>query len=131
MWILGNPVKIEGDKFTNERAIFISNHASPLDIFPIMWLTPTGTVGIAKKEVQCLDALRFILKKRIICMDKLLNNYITELNNEFLPVHIAGGFTKRAITGYLSMQVIWYPLFGQLYVLANHLHRSLQSNDSD
>lgn len=59
MWILGNPVKIEGDEFTNERAIYISNHASPLDIFPIMWLTPTGTVGIAKKEVikvfRCLE----------------------------------------------------------------------------
>ncbi|XP_024159751.1 1-acyl-sn-glycerol-3-phosphate acyltransferase isoform X2 [Rosa chinensis] len=67
MRILGNPVQIEGAEFANKRAIFISNHASPLDIFPIMWLTPTGTVGIAKKEV------------------------------------------------------IWYPLFGQLYVLANHL----------
>ncbi|XVF03883.1 hypothetical protein REPUB_Repub05bG0031500 [Reevesia pubescens] len=66
MWILGNPIKIEGKEFSNE-AIYISNHASPIDIFLIMWLTPTGTVGIAKKEI------------------------------------------------------IWYPLFGQLYVLANHL----------
>ncbi|KAK7300085.1 hypothetical protein RJT34_10917 [Clitoria ternatea] len=67
MWILGNPLKIEGAEYSNERAIYISNHASPIDIFLIMWLTPTGTVGIAKKEI------------------------------------------------------IWYPLFGQLYVLANHL----------
>ncbi|KAF2285776.1 hypothetical protein GH714_007745 [Hevea brasiliensis] len=67
MWILGNSVKIEGAKFSNEKAIYISNHASPVDIFLMMWLTPTGTVGIAKKEI------------------------------------------------------IWYPLFGQLYVLANHL----------
>ncbi|KAL2316765.1 hypothetical protein Fmac_030641 [Flemingia macrophylla] len=67
MWILGNPIKIEGAEYSNERAIYISNHASPIDIFLIMWLTPTGTVGIAKKEI------------------------------------------------------IWYPLFGQLYVLANHL----------
>lgn len=67
MWILGNPVKIEGSEFSNMRAIYISNHASPIDIFLVMWLTPTGTVGIAKKEI------------------------------------------------------IWYPLFGQLYVLANHL----------
>ncbi|KAK5844743.1 1-acyl-sn-glycerol-3-phosphate acyltransferase [Gossypium arboreum] len=67
MWILGNPLKIEGTEFSNERAIYICNHASPIDIFLIMWLTPTGTVGIAKKEI------------------------------------------------------IWYPLFGQLYVLANHL----------
>ncbi|KAE9596354.1 hypothetical protein Lal_00048704 [Lupinus albus] len=67
MWILGNPIKIEGAEYGKERAIYISNHASPIDIFLIMWLTPTGTVGIAKKEI------------------------------------------------------IWYPLFGQLYVLANHL----------
>ncbi|KAK1584600.1 hypothetical protein Q3G72_034332 [Acer saccharum] len=67
MWILGNPIKIEGTEFSNKRAIYISNHASPIDIFLVMWLTPTGTVGIAKKEI------------------------------------------------------IWYPLFGQLYVLANHI----------
>ncbi|KAK6229714.1 hypothetical protein SCA6_018665 [Theobroma cacao] len=75
MWILGNPIKIEGTEFSNERAIYICNHASPIDIFLIMWLTPTGTVGIAKKEI------------------------------------------------------IWYPLFGQLYVLANHL-RIDRSNPS-
>ncbi|PKU65315.1 1-acyl-sn-glycerol-3-phosphate acyltransferase-like isoform X1 [Dendrobium catenatum] len=67
MWILGNPIKIEGSEFSNTRAIYICNHASPLDIFLVMWLTPTGSVGIAKKEI------------------------------------------------------IWYPMFGQLYVLANHL----------
>ncbi|KAK1281240.1 hypothetical protein QJS04_geneDACA018224 [Acorus gramineus] len=67
MWILGNPIKIEGLEFSNTKAIYLCNHASPLDIFLVMWLTPTGTVGIAKKEI------------------------------------------------------IWYPLFGQLYVLANHL----------
>ncbi|KAI4306095.1 hypothetical protein L6164_029403 [Bauhinia variegata] len=67
MWILGNPITIEGAEYSNEKAIYISNHAPPIDIFLIMWLTPTGTVGIAKKEI------------------------------------------------------IWYPLFGQLYVLANHL----------
>lgn len=67
MWILGNPMKIEGAEYSNTRAIYICNHASPIDIFLMMWLTPTGTVGIAKKEI------------------------------------------------------VWYPLFGQLYVLANHL----------
>lgn len=51
MWILGNPIKIEGAEYSKERAIYISNHASPIDIFLVMWLTPTGTVGIAKKEV--------------------------------------------------------------------------------
>ncbi|CAK7338484.1 unnamed protein product [Dovyalis caffra] len=67
LWILGNPIKIEGTEVSNERAIYICNHASPIDIFLVMWLAPTGTVGVAKKEI------------------------------------------------------IWYPLFGQLYVLANHL----------
>ncbi|XP_051152277.1 1-acyl-sn-glycerol-3-phosphate acyltransferase-like [Andrographis paniculata] len=67
MWILGNPIRIEGAEYSKNRAIYISNHASPIDIFLIMWLTPPGTVGIAKKEI------------------------------------------------------IFYPLFGQLYVLANHL----------
>ncbi|GLJ49964.1 hypothetical protein SUGI_1062600 [Cryptomeria japonica] len=67
MWILGNSIEIRGAEYSNLKAIYVSNHASPLDIFLIMWLTPTGTVGIAKKEI------------------------------------------------------IWYPLFGQLYVLANHL----------
>ncbi|KAL4201204.1 hypothetical protein AMTRI_Chr02g214970 [Amborella trichopoda] len=75
MWILGNPITIEGIEYSNLKAIYICNHASPLDIFLIMWLTPTGTVGIAKKEI------------------------------------------------------IWYPLFGQLYVLANHL-RIDRSNPS-
>ncbi|KAJ8446911.1 hypothetical protein Cgig2_013212 [Carnegiea gigantea] len=67
MLILGNPVKEKATDYSDKTAIYISNHASPIDVFLIMWLTPTGTVGIAKKEI------------------------------------------------------IWYPLFGQLYVLANHL----------
>jgi len=56
MWILGNPKKIEGAEYSNERAIYISNHASPIDIFLIMWLTPIDTIGIAKEEV-CSNAL--------------------------------------------------------------------------
>ncbi|KAM1857383.1 hypothetical protein ACFX14_007495 [Malus domestica] len=52
MWILGNHVTIEGAKFSNKRAIYICNHASLLDVFLVMWLTPTGSVGIAKKEVK-------------------------------------------------------------------------------
>ncbi|KAJ7538507.1 hypothetical protein O6H91_11G051600 [Diphasiastrum complanatum] len=67
MWILGNPLTVEGVENANTKAIYISNHASLLDIVLVMWLIPTGTVGIAKKEI------------------------------------------------------IWYPFFGQLYVLANHL----------
>lgn len=56
MWILGNPIRIEGAEFSSKRAIYICNHSSPLDIFLAMWLIPTGTVGIAKKEVgvKCL-----------------------------------------------------------------------------
>ncbi|CAN6458111.1 unnamed protein product [Victoria cruziana] len=52
MWILGNPITIQGAEYSKTKAIYISNHASPLDIFLTMWLTPTGTVGIAKKEVN-------------------------------------------------------------------------------
>jgi lysophosphatidate acyltransferase len=48
-------------------ALFISNHTSIVDLFMAMWLSPVGTVGVAKK------------------------------------------------------QVIWYPLFGQLYFLSGHL----------
>jgi 1-acyl-sn-glycerol-3-phosphate acyltransferase len=38
-------------EFAKTRGIYIGNHASNLDTFLAMWLTPTGTVGIAKKEV--------------------------------------------------------------------------------
>lgn len=51
MWILGNPVKIEGAEYSNRKAIYIANHASPLDIILIMWLIPLGTRCVAKKEV--------------------------------------------------------------------------------
>lgn len=78
MWILGNPRKIEGSEFSNKRAIYICNHASPLDIFLIMWLTPTGTVGIAKKEVcvdfKCLKALLMLVPK--ILFDVPLNSVV-------------------------------------------------------
>ncbi|PKI55855.1 hypothetical protein CRG98_023736 [Punica granatum] len=67
MWILGNPIKIEGAQYSKERGIYISNHSSILDTFLTMWLVPTGTVSIARKGI------------------------------------------------------IWYPLFGQLYLLSNHL----------
>jgi hypothetical protein len=46
MGMLGNPIKAEA------RGIYICNHALPLDIFLVIWLTPAGTVGIAKKEVS-------------------------------------------------------------------------------
>lgn len=73
--ILGNPVKIEGLEHSHNQAVFISNHASVFDVLLIMWLTPIGSVGIAKKEI------------------------------------------------------VWYPLLGQIYWLANHL-RIDRSNPS-
>ncbi|KAH1150471.1 hypothetical protein GYH30_044467 [Glycine max] len=70
MWILGNPKKIEGAEYSNERAIYISNHASPIDIFLIMWLTPIDTIGIAKEEViivmwPCSIGIVFVLDKAL------------------------------------------------------------------
>ncbi|MBA0823051.1 hypothetical protein Goarm_019809 [Gossypium armourianum] len=94
MWILGNPLKIEGTEFSNERAIYICNHASPIDIFLIMWLTPTGTVGIAKKEVSSTQ-----------------HQFNFDYDMQSINIWMTACF----------LQIIWYPLFGQLYVLANHL----------
>ncbi|KAK9673897.1 hypothetical protein RND81_12G197200 [Saponaria officinalis] len=51
VWILGNTVHIEGKEYSEKRAIYVSNHASIIDMFLTMWLTPTGTVSIAKKEI--------------------------------------------------------------------------------
>ncbi|KAL8171777.1 hypothetical protein V2J09_023581 [Rumex salicifolius] len=76
MWILGNPIRVEGAEHSSERAIYISNHASLIDPLLLMWLTPIGTLFIAAKEI------------------------------------------------------IWYPLFGQLYVLANHLRIDRSSPSS-
>ncbi|KAK9938499.1 hypothetical protein M0R45_015232 [Rubus argutus] len=41
MWILGNPVKIEGDEFTNERAIFITREVVRKKLSLIIF--PEGT----------------------------------------------------------------------------------------
>lgn len=46
--VLGNP-KPAAD--AAGPAIFVSNHTSPLDIFLGIWLAPTGTCGVAKREV--------------------------------------------------------------------------------
>lgn len=98
MWILGNPIKIQGSEFSTTRAIYICNHASPIDIFLVMWLTPIGTVGIAKKEVG------------------VATNSPTKTPSRIISDIIR----HRMFLCYLS-QIIWYPLFGQLYVLAKHL----------
>lgn len=49
----GSKVKVEGlEHFHPERpAIYIANHTSIFDAFTTIWLTPKGTVGVAKKEV--------------------------------------------------------------------------------
>lgn len=49
----GSPVTVEGEEHLNgdRPAIYVSNHTSILDLFLCAWLSPVGTVGIAKKEV--------------------------------------------------------------------------------
>lgn len=103
MWILGNPIKIENAEYCKERAIYVCNHASPIDIFLIMWLTPTGTVGIAKKEVFA---------------------YVHTLSLSYLYVFLNiydSWRLSESVSLFVFNQIIFYPLFGQLYVLANHL----------
>jgi 1-acyl-sn-glycerol-3-phosphate acyltransferase len=53
MWCAGCPVTVEGMEHVRRAgpAIFACNHTSILDAFTTIWLTPPGTVGVAKKEV--------------------------------------------------------------------------------
>ncbi len=53
MWCAGCPVTVEGYEHVKAAgpAIFACNHTSILDAFTTIWLTPSGTVGVAKKEV--------------------------------------------------------------------------------
>ncbi|KAJ7527275.1 hypothetical protein O6H91_16G046000 [Diphasiastrum complanatum] len=51
IWICGNSLKIRGEEHANTKAIYLSNHASMMDVALMLWLTPLRTVGIAKKEV--------------------------------------------------------------------------------
>ncbi len=53
MWCSGCKVTFEGlDKIDPSRpAIYAFNHTSILDAFTTIWITPSGTVGVAKKEV--------------------------------------------------------------------------------
>lgn len=52
----GCRVVVEGrEHATGERpAIYAANHTSTLDAFTTIWLTPKGTVGVAKREVLFL-----------------------------------------------------------------------------
>ena len=53
VWLARCPVTVEGKEHLDRHrpAIYISNHTSMIDIFIAIWLSPVGTVGIAKKEV--------------------------------------------------------------------------------
>jgi lysophosphatidate acyltransferase len=53
MWVSGCRLTWKGTEHldASRPAIYISNHTSSLDVFMGMWLSPMGTVGIAKKEV--------------------------------------------------------------------------------
>lgn len=53
MWCTGCRVTVEGTENigADRPAIYAGNHTSILDAFTTIWLTPRGTVGVAKKEV--------------------------------------------------------------------------------
>ena len=53
MWCSGCTVTVHGaENVSADRpAIYAGNHTSILDAFTTIWLTPRGTVGVAKKEV--------------------------------------------------------------------------------
>eukprot|EP00850_Spirogloea_muscicola_P021554 SM000253S09043 [mRNA] locus=s253:162747:164764:- [translate_table: standard] len=49
--VLGNPWRLRGLEHSQQKAIFLCNHASPYDILLAMRLVPPGTVSMAKKEI--------------------------------------------------------------------------------
>lgn len=53
VWWSGSRIKLEGLEHVraDRPAIYCANHTSTLDAFTTVWLTPAGTVGVAKKEV--------------------------------------------------------------------------------
>lgn len=53
MWVSGCRLTWKGTEHLDPSrpAIYVSNHTSAMDVFMGMWLSPMGTVGIAKKEV--------------------------------------------------------------------------------
>ena len=53
VWLSGCPFTVTGREHLhpNKPAIFASNHTSVLDIFIAIWLSPTGTIGVAKKQI--------------------------------------------------------------------------------
>jgi lysophosphatidate acyltransferase len=55
LWIMGARIHGEPEAIAAMRAhhpaIYVSNHASALDVFVGIWLSPYDTCGVAKKEV--------------------------------------------------------------------------------
>ena len=53
MWLSGCPLEIVGhDKVSADRpVIYAGNHTSIYDAFTSIWLSPLGTVGVAKREI--------------------------------------------------------------------------------
>lgn len=53
LYLSGSKVQVEGREHLDRTraAIYITNHTSLLDIFLMMWLTPTGTCSVAKKQI--------------------------------------------------------------------------------
>lgn len=53
MRISGSTVRVTGQEHVSESrpAIYAGNHTSIFDAFTSIWLSPLGTVGVAKKEI--------------------------------------------------------------------------------
>src|SRR5262249_50832965 len=53
LWFIGARVSADGPARAQAAfpAIYVSNHTSIIDNFLGMWLSPVGTVGVAKKEI--------------------------------------------------------------------------------
>lgn len=49
--IAGSKLTVHGAENAAGPAIFANNHTSNLDAFLTIWLTPQGTVGLAKKQI--------------------------------------------------------------------------------
>jgi lysophosphatidate acyltransferase len=50
-WLTGCQFVVRGEENTHAPCIYVANHASILDIFLGIWLSPIGTCGVAKKEI--------------------------------------------------------------------------------
>lgn len=53
VWLAGSKVSVYGREFAlaGRPVIYANNHTSNLDAFLTIWLTPQGTVGLAKKQI--------------------------------------------------------------------------------